>query len=352
LRDTLVDQEAQFLNQPGNVGFEFLDMLVEPAQGGGIQDPHFLARAWEFQAALKDVPQARETTSILGAVQQIACESFKKPFPETPEEVEAAFFLIDNRLAPTVQRQLYFLGGVRVSVSYGGDDSVEFGRFCDAVLTLARTKFADLKVSTFGKTTLFPQVDAYVRTGKISNVVTSQFGVVAICGMLIAWRNRRSRGTWLSPWRGGLVMSLPLLFATAVMGLIMWVFDIAIDMSTAAITALAINAATDFSLYLAMTYQALLAAHAPDAALQEALGRQGRVIVADCILNTLCFLPLVTSRFLPIRQIGWMMAVMLIACAIGTLIFMAALLPRCVVEARAISEQAPDQIERISAPSA
>lgn len=352
LRGTLVDKEAQFLNQPGNVGFEFLDLLVEPAQGGGIYNPHFLARAWEFQTALKEVNQARETTSILSTIQQLARESFKKPFPETADEVEAAFFLIDNRLAPAVQRQLYFPGGVRMSVSYGEDDSVAFGRFCTEVLTLARTRFPDLKVSPFGKTPLFPQVDAYVRTGKISNVFTSQIGVAMICGVLIAWRNRRVRGMWLSPWRGGLVMSLPLFFATAVMGLIMWRLDIAVDMSTAVITALAINAATDFSLYLAMTYQSLLSVRSPFEALAEALSQQGRVIVADCVLNTLCFLPLVTSRFLPVRQIGWMMAVMLMACAVGTLVFMAALLPRCVAATRTVSERESDQLEHLSAPSA
>jgi predicted RND superfamily exporter protein len=107
-------------------------------------------------------------------------------------------------------------------------------------------------------------------------------------------------------------------------------------MSTAAINALAINAATDFSLYLAITYQDALATLSPLEALQKALGQQGKVIVADCLLNTLCFLPLVTSHFLPVRQIGWMMAVMLVASAVGTLIVMAALLPRCVVERRTV----------------
>ncbi len=332
LRGTMVDRVAQFLNQPGNVGFEFLDVLVEPAQGGGLHDPHFLQRAWAFQQAVAQVPQARETSSVLALLQQIARESYKKPFPETPAEVASTFFLIESRLALDVQRQLYFPGGVRVAVSYGEDDSVEFGRFCDAILTVARTQFPDLRVSTFGKTPLFPQVDDYISTCKISNVFTSQVGIALICGGLIAWRNRRLTGVVLSPWRGGIVMSLPLLFATAVMGLIMWAFEISIDMSTAPITALAINAATDFSLYLAMTYQSSLPSMSAREALPVALGRQGRVIVADCLLNILCFLPLVTSRFLPVRQIGWMMAIMLAACAFGTLIIMAALLPRCVHE--------------------
>jgi predicted RND superfamily exporter protein len=65
--------------------------------------------------------------------------------------------------------------------------------------------------------------------------------------------------------------------------------------------------------------------------LQAALRQEGGVIIADCLLNAVCFLPLVTSHFLPVRQLGWMMGVMLVACAVGALLFMAALLPHCVV---------------------
>jgi nucleoside-diphosphate-sugar epimerase len=150
------------------------------------------------KAALRGITGARETTSILFTLHQIARESFKKKLPGTDQEVEAAFFLIENHLAPSIQRQLYFPGGIRISVSHGMEDSVELGDFCEEVLALACREFPDL-------------------------------------------------------------------------------------------------------------------------------------IVADCLLNTFCFLPLITSHFLPVQQLGWMMGVMLVACAVGALIFMVALLPQCVV---------------------
>lgn len=330
IRGTLVEHEARVLNQPGNVGFEFLDLLVEPVHGAGIADPAFLARVWAFQETIQTIPGGRETTSILGTLRQIARESFKKPLPETPEEVAAAFFLIENRLTPAVQRQLYFPGGVRVSVSYGTDDSVELGRFRDAILDLARRAFPDLKVNAFNKVPLYPQVDKYVREGKVSNVFASQIGIALLCGVILWRQNRRLREARLSPVWGGIVMSLPLFFATAVMGLTMWLLQIPLDMATAPIGALAINAATDFSLYLALTYQKMLDECAATAALQKTLAVEGKVILADCVLNTCCFLPLMSSHFLPVRQLGWMMGLMLAACAVGALLLMAALLPCCV----------------------
>jgi predicted RND superfamily exporter protein len=331
IRGTSVEKEARFLNQPGGLGFEFLDLLVEPGQGGTIDDPRFLQRAWAFQAALKQIAGARETASILSVLHQIARESFHKTLPETETETGTAFFLIENRLEPALRDQFYFLGGIRLAVSFSMDDSVEVGRFCEEILALARKDFPDLKVSAFNKVPLYPRVDQYVRQGKIANVFVSQLGVALLCGLVIFWRNRRLVQSRLSPLRGGLVMSLPLLFATAVMGLLMWGLEIPLDMSTAPINALAINAATDFSLYLAMTYQAALHAFPPQEALKHAMEREGKIIVADCLLNTLCFLPLVTSRFLPVQQLGWMMGVMLTTCAAGALLFMAALLPHCVV---------------------
>lgn len=331
IRGTLIEKEARLLNRPGNLGFEFLDLLVEPARGGDMYDPQFLPRVWAFQSALKRIPEARETSSILPVVQQIARESFKKPQPTTREEVESAFFLIESQLAAEIQRQLYYSGGLRVSVSYGIDDSVKLGQFCDQVLALAHQEFPDLKVSAFNTAPLYPRVDEYVRQGKVSNVFFSQIGIALICGLLIWWRTPRF-DTWrLSPWRGGILMSVPLLFATAVIGLLMGVLDIPLDMSTAPIGALAINAATDFSLYLVMAYQRALTRANPHAALNHALTGEGRVILIDCCLNMLCFLPLLSSRFLPVQQMGWMMGAMLLACAIGTLVFMAAGLPACTI---------------------
>lgn len=331
LAGTSVERQARFLNQPGNLGFEFLDLLVELGGDGDLYEPRFLARAWAYQTALRQLPEARETASILSTVHRIARESFKKPFPETREEIDAAFVLIESRLAPAVQRQLYFPRGVRISVSYGFDDSVALARFCEAALALARQEFPDLKVSAFNTVPIYPRVDHYVRQGKVVNVFTSQIGVALLCAGVLAWRNWGQRGPRLAPLRGGLVMSIPLFTATAVMGLIMWALGVSLDMATAPIGALAINAAGDFSLYFALTYQHVLKTHTATDALTTTMTAEGTIIVADCLLNTLCFLPLITSQFQPIRHIGWMMGVMLVTCAVATLLVMAALLPRCVI---------------------
>jgi hypothetical protein len=125
IRGTLIERQARFLNTPGQPGFEFLDLLVEPAGGGNIHEPAFLTRAWAYQTALRGIAGARETLSILPALQRISRASLHAPFPATRQEGETVLLLLEQDLPRPVARQLFFPGGLRISVSYGFDDSVQ-----------------------------------------------------------------------------------------------------------------------------------------------------------------------------------------------------------------------------------
>lgn len=87
------------------------------------------------------------------------------------------------------------------------------------MLALARQDFPELKVSTFTRSTLYPDVDTDIREGKVSNVLTSQLLISLLCGVSMYWRNRKLTTQSLCPFRGGVGMALPLFFATIVMGL-------------------------------------------------------------------------------------------------------------------------------------
>jgi predicted RND superfamily exporter protein len=132
-------------------------------------------------------------------------------------------------------------------------------------------------------------------------------------------------------WRTGLVVNMPFVFASAAIVLVMIVLRVPLDQATACITALAINAAVDFSLYLAADFQtAILEGREVRDGIHFALAERGKVIVMDIALNSLCFVPLITSTFQPVMRLGWIMIVMLVACGFGALVIMPSLLPWCV----------------------
>jgi hypothetical protein len=346
---TVVERTAQFLNEPGRLGFAMRALLVQPTRPeADIHDPDFLASVHAFQEKLAEDPLVRETTSVVDQVSRVALESFGVALPRTREQARAAFGIVEGGLDRGVARQFFFTHGIRIIATFEGDDSTRFSVIGRNAETLAR-EFPDLRVIPFGKSALYGEVDHYVSVGKPWNVLWSQVVVVILCCVGVWINSRRlgmAKGRAMSPLRGGLVMSVPFVFASTLMVFLMVGFRIPLDAATAAITALAINASVDFSIYMADAYQegdATTGKH--DLAVFFALASKGRVVLADMVLNAVCFLPLTFSRFQPVHELGWIMMVMLLACGFGTVVLMPALLVWAVPRGR---EQEVEDVREVA----
>ena len=131
----------------------------------------------------------------------------------------------------------------------------------------------------------------------------------------------------LKPIVGSIVISLPFLFASAMILIVMILLGVPLDISTAIIGAMAINVASDFSIYIVHSYtERIFAGSNHDQAISFAMREKGGIVLADMVLNSICFLPLMISSFVPVARLGWMMATMLVFAAIGSLIIMPPLL--------------------------
>jgi predicted RND superfamily exporter protein len=331
LKGTALESTVNFLDAPGRMGRGAAEFLVEPSGGGDIYSPAFLDSVARYQARLHREPGFREVVSAIGMVQRVSEESLHKPLPETRREARAVFNLIESELKPVVARQLYYPAGMRMTVHFVNEDTVVSRDTFEIALKIAAKDFPGLHASPFGRESQYPQLDDYVRLGKPINVLSSQWVVIAFCWFILSLNNRRvwarrRNGPKLSASLGGFLMSVPFLFASAVIVIVMVLFEIPLDMGTASIAALAINASVDFSIYYTDAYQRGLAKCGTHlAAVRYAMHDKGRIVLEDALLNSICFLPLMLSRFEPIRDVGWIMAVMLAACAFGTVVIMPAL---------------------------
>lgn len=333
---TTVERASRILNREHGYGFDRVSLVVTPKGGNpsgeSVYDPVFLERAKALQETLATVPGARIVTSVLDSVSVISRESYQRPTPETSQEAyDILEHLLANDLGPAVKQQLWYANGIVLYASLSADDSNAAGIFCDRLLAQA-ANFPDLQVRAFGTFPLYARVDQYIRQGKPLNALSGLWIVVAIGAAWVGWRNRRGQlGGVLRPCRTGLVLSVPFVFASAVIAIVMMGLRVPLDHATACITALAINAAIDFSLYLVADFQdGLLAGQESSPAMLGALQQKGKVILLDIILNSICFLPLTFSHFLPVSRMGWLMIVMLLASGVGALIVLPALLPWCV----------------------
>ncbi len=335
LPGTIVDRASEILNREGNYGFDRIPILVTPGDGSDVFDPRFTARVRELKDRLAEVPEVREVTSVLDIAAVISRESYKTALPRTRGEMHDALQLIEWDLGPEIKEQLWSDRALIVFASFSAVDSNLTGDIVEGIIALARDRFPDLQVLPFGKFATYPQTDRYIREGKPLNLLTSQWIVVVICGVWVMWRHRSTPGSIaaalrLSPWRTGMAISIPFIFASAFIALVMVALRVPLDQATACITALAVNAAIDFSLYMVADYQtALLSGGSLRQSLHYALPVRGKIIVIDILLNCICFAPLMASRFIPVARMGWIMIVMLLACGFGSLLLLPALLPAC-----------------------
>ena len=352
IKGTLVERTFQFLKGSGN---EFLDLLIEPREGD-INQADFIQAAWALQTDLTPRYGATETRSrfedwqdeqgltpiygfkevgsVLGKVRQIAQESYHKEWPDTDMEVEDAFFLIEDGIDPEVNKQMWFSGGLRFAAGAVIDDSIAFRLLIERALVFAEETYPSLTVSTFGKAPNYPQMDLYITSGEGPNIIVSLLTVLLFYAIWAALRKRNLRlaNTCLfRPLVCASIMVLPFLFGMGVIGILLWLADVPLSMSTAPFADLAINASGDFGIYLVMAFMLGLShGKDPQAAIRYALLMEGVIVFTDFVLNLLAFLPLMASQFQPVRELGWLMVCMLVACAIGALIFVPAVLPLAV----------------------
>ncbi|TAN42314.1 MAG: hypothetical protein EPN22_12840 [Nitrospirae bacterium] len=338
IKDTVVYKASLLLNRPSSYGFDRLSVAVMPkgaAEGSAaVSDPEFMKRTMEFKRAVAKISGVREVTSVYDTVKLISKESYKLDMPDNRRQIHDALQTIDWDLGQGIKDQLWFESGITLFVSTAMEDTNEWTELLNEIISMGNEKFPDLRILPFGKLAVYPQADRYIREGKPINVLTSQWIVIIICAFWVAWRNRKKQSQYrMSGWRAGLVINMPFVFASSAIVIVMIAFRVPLDQATACVTALAINAAVDFGLYIAADYQtALLNGGDRRSALEYAMVGRGKVVVVDIVLNILCFAPLITSSFIPVARLGWVMIVMLIACGIGALLIMPALLPWCVQE--------------------
>ncbi len=331
---------------------------MEP-RTGGIHQSTFLQTAWRLQSdltpqygpsrspsrfeqwqhskGLTPVVGVNEVASILGKVQQIAQESYKKPWPESADEVDDTFFLLTEGLSAEVNHQMWFSGGFRFAALTVVNDSIIFRTLIERVLRFATEEYPNLKVSVFGKGLDFAQMDLYVTAGEGPNIIVSLGFVFAFYLIWLLMSNRRKQSPpryRLRPIGGAFLMILPFLFGIGVVGILLWALQIPLSLSTAPLVDLTINASGDFSVYvIAAVMLELDAGKNSTQTVAYVLALRGVVVFTDFLLNATAFAPLLTSRFQPVREMGWLMDFMLFTCTIGALVFVPSALPLAVTEA-------------------
>jgi len=322
-----------WLNQ--TVGFDEVELMIEPkaivlASEHVLYNPKFIAQADAFEKEILEIQGATVSLSVLNSLARISSEFYNgRQLPESEAESSINLMQLESSaIGKPILDDLYNNQAIKLSIfTNAADDSINLRRFWAGIQKLAQEKYPDLQIAFGGKTFLWSLQDKYISYGKPLNVLTSELWVFLICCLMIFSRNKQLSFRALKPIRTGIIMAVPLFFATVCIVIIMAVFKIRLDQANAVIMAMAIGASIDFSIYFVDAFQEARAQKQnwPEA-VQYASQTKGPIIVTDAVLNTLGFLPLALSSFGPVAMLGWLTAAMLIFSAIGSLLVMPCLL--------------------------
>lgn len=335
LPDTIVDRARQQLNQPGGGGFAQLSYFVSPVQVAdsrypAVADAEFVRAVQRLQQQLAGLPDSR---AVLSVVDQL--ELMQPIAGQTTAQLHDHLQLLRWELAdPRLADAWWSDQGVVLWLGHPADDSVSLRQYADQVQQLVQQEFPQLRLQAFGNLHSYHQTDLYISERKPMNTLLSVPMVLLLTAGWFWYANRRlqqRQGRFrLSPLAAAAAVCLPFVLAYAVVVLVMALLQIPLDQATACATALGINAAIDFDLYLLEDFRSGLAAgQSPVQALQYSIGERGPLTLLDAGLNSIVFSFLLFSSFIPMQRLGLLMLVLLSVCACGALFVLPGVLRSC-----------------------
>lgn len=335
LPDTIVDRARQQLNQPGGGGFAQLSYFVSPVQVAdsrypAVADAEFVRAVQRLQQQLVALPDSR---AVLSVVDQL--ELMQPIAGQTTAQLHDHLQLLRWDLAdPRLADAWWSDQGVVLWLGHPADDSVSLRQYADQVQQLVQQEFPQLRLQAFGNLHSYHQTDLYISERKPLNTLLSVPMVLLLTAGWFWYANRRlqqRQGRFrLSPLAAAAAICLPFVLAYAVVVLVMALLQIPLDQATACATALGINAAIDFDLYLLEDFRSALAAgQSPAQALQFSIGERGPLTLLDAGLNGIVFSFLLFSSFIPMQRLGLLMLVLLSVCACGALFVLPGVLRSC-----------------------
>lgn len=335
LPDTIVDSARQQLNQPAGGGFAQLSYFVSPVQVAdsrypAVADAEFVRAVQRLQQQLAALPDSRAVLSVVDQLQLM------QPIAgQTTAQLHDHLQLLRWDLAdPRLADAWWVDQGMVLWLGHPADDSVSLRQYADQVQQLVQQEFPQLRLQAFGNLHSYHQTDLYISERKPMNTLLSVPMVLLLTACWFWCANRRlqqKQGRFrLSPLAAAAAVCLPFVLAYAVVVLVMALLQIPLDQATACATALGINAAIDFDLYLLEDFRSGLAAgQSPAQALQFSIGERGPLTLLDAGLNGIVFSFLLFSSFIPMQRLGLLMLVLLSVCACGALFVLPGVLRSC-----------------------
>lgn len=314
-QDSNAVKMAQYANRDGGPGLDAIQILFGmPSVPDAIETDEFFKEITAFEKNIKSVPGIRNTFSIIeeAAYQFATVKDLQEP------RVQNAVRLVmmgEDFTNPRVASRLHTDRFVLILAFHKMELSNELEKALLAARSLAKEFMArnpKLEIVVFGEVPFFAEMARIIPAQMPQIVLTSL--IMIFFFYFIVGRKFGQNGYSVSPVKTGWILTQTFIFAVGVIGVGMVIFQIPLDMATAAVLPVSIAAAADFNVYPSLRFFQLLSIKKRKEAMEEALKEKGEAVVVDWLGSSLCLSLLTISLFTPIRDMGALSIVSLVAC--------------------------------------
>lgn len=302
------------------LGTNSLIFLIEGPEEGSIADPSLLRGVDRFERRLEDLPAVGRAVSLVDTVKglhRVIGGGRRRDLPDTKELATQYIFLYTLSGADGMSSYVTPDNRIAKITVLVREDSTNLARqlIADALTIASEELPAQYQVRVTGSMAANLALSDTLVRGKLLNVV--QIAVITIAVAALVLRSLLA----------GLMVAIPLAVATLVNFGVMGTFGIRLDITTAAVTAMAVGIGADYGVYLLFRFREELSmGRTHRIALHRTMLTSGRAIIFVSSAVGLGYAVLCFSGFRVFVQLGALVGLAMFSSSISALLILPSLL--------------------------
>lgn len=230
-------------------------------------------------------------------------------------------------------------GATEIMVTSSESSTKALISFQDKVLEGSAKGLDDLKVQMSGNLSQYLEIDRIISNGRWFYNILSQLAIIVFCVVYFHWKNKGKVKWRMSAGRGGIMVAVPFIWATAMLYLLMMAIGMPLDIASASIGAMAVSIAVDFPLFVVEFFRRVISG-------SDNLNREETFVVVmenpetknaivdvvvDYVGNSILFAFMMITPVEAICRLGILEEWVLLNCILST-VFLALPMMRCTVK--------------------
>jgi len=322
-------------------GSTCFNVMVETEDADGIMEPGVLRRMDEFQRFAESQDHVGYATSFVDVVKRLhlilgETEESGEQLPNDKSGVAQYLLLYSMSGDPSDFEDIvdYDYRRAKLLVMLNTYDDAEHIALYHRLKEKAESLFGnDARVEFGGRAMILLAQDRYIVVGKIQNIICSLIIVWIICTL------------YFRSLTGGILSIIPLAVSTVYTFGVMGLLGIRLNVATAMTTSIAVGVGVDFAVHYIHRFREEYArSHDEREAVRNALLTAGKGIIYNTLSVSLGFFVFMGSRFQTLRDFGWLIALTMVTCAAGSLLFLPPLI--CAVRPYFIYGKEPQYVRK------